>query len=509
MLFIIVLLLCCCFVVVVVVVAAAASGFGADANASAVLGLIAHATIANETPPTLGLSPRMKENRAHPRRTRLLAFCQRRLPACRFSRGGGSPLSRILRGVYLEENVMAEKRADEGLPTAHCHAALLQRQISVPTLLVFRSAQGGVCALLLFLFKCCKLICVLLCVMPSHILYRRPATAVPSSVPGSYGKPASGTARSLLVELVTEDAGGASGSRALVAVHRVAEHGSMGHSVECTWERGESESVDVWARGVFCRGESADRGHVHLCTKGHSGCHVGDHDLHCLEWRVVPRGEKHPTWVGFDEEGPHTKRQARRRKVPNELTALDGHEGPPLFPPINLLAVAAGELEESLLGPLPGGFDTRPRTECAEARTVSLIRPGLPVRSEEVTPRIGKRCPRSPSRRRSSSQRHDQRKSDCRLRRRLASVVKEYQGIREELECGQSARHKMLMTVAESTMQQVMLLEARKSKRSRKHNKKSTRKRRTASSSASWTGSGVTSDTESEDLGLEPSSGVM
>ena len=49
-------------------------------------------------------------------------------------------------------------------------------------------------------------------------------------------------------------------------------------------------------------------------TKGHSGCHVGDHDLHCLEWRVVPRGEKHPTWVGFDEEGPHTKRQARRRK---------------------------------------------------------------------------------------------------------------------------------------------------------------------------------------------------
>ena len=86
-----------------------------------------------------------------------------------------------------------------------------------------------------------------------------------------------------------------------------------------------------------------------------------------------------------------------------------------------------------------------------------------------------------------------------RLRRRLASV-KEYQGIREELGCGQSARHKMLMTVAERTMQQEMLLEARKSKR-RKHNKKSTRKRRTASSSASWTGSGVTSDTESEDLG--------
>ena len=105
-------------------------------------------------------------------------------------------------------------------------------KISVPTLLVFHSAQGGVSAQLLFLIKFCKLICVLLCVMPSHILYRRPATGVPSSVPGSYGKPASGTARSLLVgdvlELVTEDAGGASGSRALVTVHRVAEHGSMG-----------------------------------------------------------------------------------------------------------------------------------------------------------------------------------------------------------------------------------------------------------------------------------------
>ena len=355
--------------------------------------------------------------------------------------------------------------------------------------------------------------------MPSHILYRRPATAVPSSVPGSYGKPASGSARSLMVgdvlELVTEDASGAAGSRALVTVHRVAEHGSMGHSVECTWQRGESESMDVWGRGVFCRGESADRGHVHLCTKGHSGCHVGDHDLHCLEWRVVPRGEKHPTWVGFDEEGPTSsvrRGDARdgHEDVPNELTALDGHEGPPLFPPINPLAVAAGELEESLLGPLKGGFDTRPRSEGAEARTVSLIRPGLPVRDGEVTPRIGKRCPRSQSRRRSSSQRHDQRKSDCRLRRRLVSVVKEYQGIREELGCGQSARHKMLMTVADRTMQQVMLLEARKSKRSRKHNKKSTRKRRTASSSsASWTGSGMTSDTESEDLGLEPSSGVM
>ena len=55
-----------------------------------------------------------------------------------------------------------------------------------------------------------------------------------------------------------------------------------------------------------------------------------------------------------------------REDVPNELTAVDGREGPLLFPPINPLVVAAGELEESLLGG-------------AEARTVSLIRPGLPV----------------------------------------------------------------------------------------------------------------------------------
>ena len=37
--------------------------------------------------------------------------------------------------------------------------------------------------------------------------------------------------------------------------------------------------------------------------------------------------------------------------MPNELTVLDGHEGPPLCPPINPLAVATGELEERLLGP--------------------------------------------------------------------------------------------------------------------------------------------------------------
>ena len=89
--------------------------------------------------------------------------------------------------------------------------------------------------------------------------------------------------------------------------------------------------MNVWARGVFCRGESADRGHVHLCTKGHSGSHVGDQDLYCLEWRVVPRGEN-PSWVGFDGEGPTSsvrRGNARdgREDVPNEVTAVDGPRG--------------------------------------------------------------------------------------------------------------------------------------------------------------------------------------
>ena len=43
-----------------------------------------------------------------------------------------------------------------------------------------------------------------------------------------------------VLELVTEEAGGVAGSRALVTVHRVAEHGSMGQSAECTWQRGET-----------------------------------------------------------------------------------------------------------------------------------------------------------------------------------------------------------------------------------------------------------------------------
>ena len=107
-----------------------------------------------------------------------------------------------------------------------------------------------------------------------------------------------------------------------------------------------------------------------------------------------------------------------------EVTAVYDREGPPLIPLINCLAVAAGKLEESLLGPLPGGIETRPRSESAEVRTVRLIRPGPPVEDADATPCNTRRYPRSPSRRRSSSQHHDQRKSDCRLRRRLASVVR-------------------------------------------------------------------------------------
>ena len=43
-----------------------------------------------------------------------------------------------------------------------------------------------------------------------------------------------------------------------------------------TWSCGGAKAMDEWARSVFCRGENAYRGHVHLCRKGHSRCHVSD-----------------------------------------------------------------------------------------------------------------------------------------------------------------------------------------------------------------------------------------
>ena len=72
----------------------------------------------------------------------------------------------------------------------------------------------------------------LLCLMPSHKMFR------PADVSGIYGGPASASARSVTVGDVPEP-----GSWELLTVHRDAEHGSMEQSVECTWQRGESESI--------------------------------------------------------------------------------------------------------------------------------------------------------------------------------------------------------------------------------------------------------------------------
>ena len=62
----------------------------------------------------------------------------------------------------------------------------------------------------------------LLRVVPSHILFRRPAAAVPSRVSGFYGGPASAAARNVMdgddLELVTEEADGVARSRGLLTV---------------------------------------------------------------------------------------------------------------------------------------------------------------------------------------------------------------------------------------------------------------------------------------------------
>ena len=190
---------------------------------------------------------------------------------------------------------------------------------------------------------------------------------------------------------------------------------------ECTGQRGETESMNVWARGVFCLGESADRCHVHLYTMGHSGCHVGGQDLHCQEWCVVP---------------PHIKSVGRRRKRPLRGRAKRSTTCGRLllYPPFNFLTVTAGQLEESLRGP-----SRRNRSQASKKR-------------------------------RSSGGRRKTTLPTSRLRQRLAAVANERQSVRKELGCGQRDTSS---TVAARTMHQVMFLEGRKSKRSRQHNKTS------------------------------------
>ena len=226
---------------------------------------------------------------------------------------GGKESDKALQTVFFTPLNHFGENPNEGAPsddftipkTAHYHSHWKRNQdavywvISVLTLLVFRSTQGGVCAQLLFLIKVLQVdLCTFMCHAESHIV---------SSTSNCCSFECSRKVREARICFSSQ----LDGCRRLRTCHpgcgrsrrmQGAGDGAPsrrapfdGHSVECTWQRGESEPMDVWARGVFCRGESADRGHVHLCTKGHSGCHVGDHDLHCLEWRVVPRGEKHPT----------------------------------------------------------------------------------------------------------------------------------------------------------------------------------------------------------------------
>ena len=72
---------------------------------------------------------------------------------------------------------------------------------------------------------------------------------------------------------------------------------------------------------------------------------------------------------------------------------MDGRERPPLFPPINPLAVAAGELEVALLGPLPEEEEAIPRTEVDVPHAPSRDGPGTAVKDGGATPRIARECP--------------------------------------------------------------------------------------------------------------------
>ena len=100
----------------------------------------------------------------------------------------------------------------------------------------------------------------------------------------------------------------------------------------------------------------------------------------------------------------------------------------PSRPPLRL--VRRGRREDAKEAPaVEGGEETMPRSEVDVPRALRSDGPGTTVKGGATTPHIARECPRSPCQRRSRSKRRGKGKSDCRLRRRLASVVKEYQNV--------------------------------------------------------------------------------
>ena len=141
---------------------------------------------------------------------------------------------------------------------------------------------------------------------------------------------------------------------------------------------------------------------------------------------MAQRWEKHQFCGTFDGEGPASSvwqevARGLREDVPNEVPVVDGCEGLPLSPPSSPLMVTVAEFV------LPRGIEATPRRRGTDPLNVSLMRPGRPVGDGKATPRTARKYTRRPSRRRSISQRLEQRNSDCRLHRRLASVGNEGQ----------------------------------------------------------------------------------
>ena len=194
--------------------------------------------------------------------------------------------------------------------------------------------------------------------------------------------------------------------------------------------------------------------------------------------------------------GPHIKRVARRRKRPARGRAKRSASCGRLRGSAFVSSVQPSDGHSQRVGRKSSGPPSRrKRSQASKKRhRASICEPALTRsssgRRKSDTPHCQEVHP-DPCRRRSSSQRHDQGKSDCQLRRRFASVANERQSVRKELGSAASQRStKLFTTVAARTMQQVMFLEAQKSKRSR------------MSSSASWVGRGASSDAESDLLGL-------